>query len=408
MESRQLQLYTNYPLKHLNSLQLPGAARRFVQIKTEQDVLALVDFLKSDPEDFFILGGGTNIILSGDVKALVIEVGILGKYIRKRESKITENQALRENSDKPATAIRAISGEGSERADEAPKDAEILRTHARPATAGENSNSVDASSMGEDLYFIGAGESWADAVDYATRQGLSGLENLSAIPGTAGAAPVQNIGAYGLELKDVLDHLTAYHLRSGEKKVFSREDCEFSYRDSFFKRAEGKDWLIVNICLRLKREFKPELRYPDILNKMQAKNWTLTDLNAHRLSDLVKEIRAEKLPAPEVLPNAGSFFKNPIVSKEHYEELAKKWGSLPHFPYKPGWVKIPAAFLIDSCGLKGFRMGAFGVSERHALVITHPPPMEGNFWELKNLYTKIREDVKNKFGLELELEPQVI
>ncbi|CAN0565097.1 unnamed protein product, partial [Laminaria digitata] len=249
---------------------------------------------------------------------------------------------------------------------------------------------------------LGAGENWHEAVLYAAGAGYRGIENLALIPGTAGAAPVQNIGAYGVELCDTLVSVTALDRQSGNLVTLQREACEFAYRDSLFKRSPGR-YVITEIRLRLSRSKPLQLGYRDLeeyLAETLASELTVMDV-----ATAVMAIRRRKLPDPEMIPNAGSFFKNPVVPSADYQNL------LVHYPDIVGYaqsstVKLAAAWLIDQCGWKGFRNQSVGVHNRQALVLINHSGGTGR--DILELAAKIRASVQDKFGVELEMEPGVV
>lgn len=254
-----------------------------------------------------------------------------------------------------------------------------------------------------------AGEPWHPFVLWTLEQGYCGLENLSLIPGYVGAAPVQNIGAYGVEIKDSCERVIAIDLVDGSEKVFSREACEFGYRDSVFKRVDATHprdrYVIVAVRFRLSKRFTPHVSYGDIQSELAAMHVAQNDLTARDVSNAVIAIRSRKLPDPAVIGNAGSFFKNPIVPKNQAEALVSNYSDLRPFPAGNG-VKIAAGWLIEKAGWKGRNLGAAGVHVNHALVLVNHGGASGA--ELWALAQAIRFDVREKFGIDLEPEPRVV
>ena len=250
------------------------------------------------------------------------------------------------------------------------------------------------------LIRVGAAEIWDDVVAYTVDKGWGGIENLSYIPGETGAAVVQNIGAYGLEIKDVVENVEVCHSLSVAKLVFSNQDCQYDYRSSIFK--ETSSFIITHVTLRLKTFPVFHLEYgslKEILNSYQP----LTLQNIRRT---IINIRSKKLPDPNKLGNAGSFFKNPVVTFAKLEQLRKDYPSIPFFPAKNGNVKLSAGWLIEQCGLKGKRWGKVGIYEHHALVIVNYGGATGN--EIVQLAEHIRETVNQRFNVLLEPEVKYV
>ncbi|MFN3630535.1 MAG: UDP-N-acetylmuramate dehydrogenase [Casimicrobiaceae bacterium] len=249
-----------------------------------------------------------------------------------------------------------------------------------------------------------AGESWHDFVLWSLEQGLSGLENLSLIPGTVGAAPVQNIGAYGVELMHTCEAVECFDLIDGTCRWLSRDECAFGYRDSVFKHLPPDRWVITRVRFRLSRRFEPVLGYGELraeLTRAGVKAPTASDV-----SKAVCAIRRRKLPDPATIGNAGSFFKNPIVEVAVADRLSAAYPDCPRFPVPDGRVKLAAGWLIERAGWKGHRRGAAGVHEAHALVlVNHGGASGADIWRLAE---DIRDDVAAKFGVRLEPEPRVI
>jgi UDP-N-acetylmuramate dehydrogenase len=249
-----------------------------------------------------------------------------------------------------------------------------------------------------------AGENWDGLVRWSLRQGLSGLENLSLIPGLAGAAPVQNIGAYGVELADVLESVCAWDWTRGDWRVFSNEECRLSYRDSRFKSEEADRFLITSIRLRLSTVFHPKLDYAGI--REQLAKTGVAKPGAIDVCEAVTTIRQQKLPDPAVTPNAGSFFKNPLVSTEQAHALQLKYPGLPAWPGSHHDTKLSAAWMIEHCGWRGHRKGEVGVSEQHALVLVNHGNGQGA--DVLNLADAIIDSVRQEFGVCLMAEPKIV
>lgn len=248
---------------------------------------------------------------------------------------------------------------------------------------------------------VGAGEVWDDVVAYAARKGLGGIENLSLIPGEAGAAAVQNIGAYGAEIKDIIVSVEAWNQLTFEKIIFNAAECRYGYRHSRFKDANQDPHIITYITLCLSKHPTYKLDY-GILKDMLGNE----PLSPQRVRDTIIAIRKEKLPDPEQLGNAGSFFMNPIVSKEHFDRIRSAYPSAPFFPIDGGKVKIPAGWLIEQCGFKGKRHGEVGVYEKQALVLVNYGNATGD--EIALVAESIRTAVNERFGVELIPEVKYI
>lgn len=249
-----------------------------------------------------------------------------------------------------------------------------------------------------------AGTSWSGFVDEMVDKGYHGLENLSMIPGNVGAAPMQNIGAYGVELKDSFVQLEAIDLQTGSLIVFDHKSCDFGYRSSFFKQEGKGNYFIISVQFRLKKQAKLNLSYGNIayyLSQLGIKEPTIKDL-----SEAIKDIRSSKLPDPLVLGNGGSFFKNPVVHQLLFENLQSEFSNIPSFPAGDNMVKVPAAWLIDQAGWKGYRKGDAGVHEHQALVLVNYGKATGR--EIFALAMQIQLDVKIKFGILLEPEVNIV
>lgn len=338
-----MQQIANASLKHLNSFSVEAHADQLLTLETEHDLQSFADRHHFDPRRDVILGGGSNILFVGDVAGSVILNRVTGRKIIKDSDNVVLVEAC-------------------------------------------------------------GGENWHQLVLWSLEQGLSGIENLSLIPGLAGAAPMQNIGAYGVELADVFDSLQALDLETGEFREFDRSDCQFAYRGSRFKSTDAGRFLITRIRLRLQREFTPRLAYAGLNEELQSMGIELP--GAKQLSDAVIRIRQRKLPDPEITANAGSFYKNPIVESAVANLLKKTFSELPMYAAENGKVKLSAAWMIEHCGWKGHREGDAGVSKQHALVLVNYGNASGR--QLLDLANTIGESVKSRFGIDLKPEPRII
>lgn len=258
----------------------------------------------------------------------------------------------------------------------------------------------------EDFVYLkaGAGVNWHAFVQHCVRQNLGGAENLSLIPGNVGASPMQNIGAYGVEIKDLFEELEAYHLNDKSVAKFSNSDCAFGYRESVFKRQYKNQFVILNVTYKLRKQPLFNTSYGAINQELEQMG--VTELSVKDISQAVINIRSSKLPDPKVIGNAGSFFKNPSVSKEKYHELLKEFPVIAAYANADGTMKLAAGWLIEQCGWKGYRKGDAGCHAKQALVLVNYGHATGK--EIYELSEEILQSVKAKFGVELEREVNII
>ncbi|HEV8313487.1 MAG TPA: UDP-N-acetylmuramate dehydrogenase [Burkholderiaceae bacterium] len=330
-------------LRGYNSFGLPAVARRLVRVASDADVRRVVDHPEFGRAPKFILGGGSNIVLTHDVESLVVKIEVRGRRLVQERP-----------------------------------DAWIVEA--------------------------GAGETWHDFVAWTLQQGWPGLENLALIPGTVGAAPVQNIGAYGVELKDRFESLDAVDLVTGRSVLLDAAMCHFSYRDSVFKNVLAGKSIITRVRFRLPRPWQPVLGYLDLERKLHETGITHPD--AQQIFDWICAIRRAKLPDPAEIGNAGSFFKNPVVSAEQCRDIIGRDPEIVHYALPDGRFKLAAGWLIDACGWKGKSVGRAAVYERQALVLVNRGGASGA--EVVTLARAIQESVYGRFGIRLEPEPVVI
>ncbi|SEJ95816.1 UDP-N-acetylmuramate dehydrogenase [Pseudomonas sp. NFR16] len=336
-----LQLQSDVSLKPYNTFGVDVRARLFAEARTDEDVREALAYSAQNHIDLLVLGGGSNLLLTGDVDALVLRMASRGIRI------------VHEDCD------RAI---------------------------------VEAE----------AGEPWHPFVQDMLAQGLAGLENLSLIPGTVGAAPMQNIGAYGVEIKDVFHSLVAMDRLNGELKEFSLQDCAFGYRDSVFKHQTGR-WLILRVRFALTFAARLHLDYGPVRQRLEEQG--IKDPTPVHVSKAICAIRSEKLPDPAVLGNAGSFFKNPLVPADVAARIKQAHPGLVTYPQPDGQVKLAAGWLIEQAGWKGFREGDAGVHALQSLVLVNYGSASGH--DLLNLAQRIQADVLERFGVTLEMEPNL-
>jgi len=255
---------------------------------------------------------------------------------------------------------------------------------------------------GQVIIEAGSGVVWHDLVIYAVDQGLGGIENMSLIPGSCGAAPMQNIGAYGVEIKDCFHSLKAYHIATGEIHEFKADDCGFGYRESVFKRKLKGQYVILSISLKLSKNPNLNTSYGAIEKELEAMG---LDANVKNISDAVIRIRRSKLPDPAIIGNAGSFFKNPVINEELFQTLIQAHPHMPHYPALEGH-KLAAGWLIEQCGWKGKDLGGYGVHDKQALVLVNRG--QGTGEKLYELSEEIIKSVNERFQVELEREVNII
>ena len=332
-----------FPLQSLNTFGIAATAQAYLRVtKTEQLLGVFADPIwAASPR--LVLGGGSNLLLTRDFDGLVLHIALQG---------------------------REVVGEDE---------------HHRYVRAA-------------------AGENWHEFVQWTLAQGLGGLENLSLIPGTVGAAPIQNIGAYGLETKDVFHCLTAYDPGTGATREMTAAECRFAYRDSVFKQEDGRHLIILDVTFALPKQWRPSLRYAELAQALAEQG--IAAPSAQQVADTVIAIRRRKLPDPAVIGNAGSFFKNPVVSAAQCAALLERFPALVHHAQPDGTEKLAAGWLIDQCGWKGRSLGAAGVYPKQALVLVNNGGATGA--EVAALARAIQADVQARYGVLLEPEPVFI
>ena len=250
----------------------------------------------------------------------------------------------------------------------------------------------------------GSGETWDDIVEASLKNGLYGAENLSLIPGDVGASAVQNIGAYGAEAKDFIREVHAVDITTGRLCIIDRNDCQYGYRQSRFKQEWKNRFLITMVIYEFSKTFEPRLDYGNIRSELERQG--IGNPTAQQLRQVIIDIRQAKLPDPKVQGNAGSFFMNPVVSRQKYEELAAQYPTMPHYTVDSEHEKIPAGWMIDQCGWKGRSLGRVGVHDKQALVLVNRGGATGQ--EIVDLCNAIRADVKERFGIDIHPEVNVI
>ena len=341
-----MKIEKNYDITELNTFGVKARAKFFCRIESEDELGELMNTQEFKENPKLFLGGGSNVLFTRDFEGIVVLNNIRGIEILSEES-----------------------------------DSVLIKAY--------------------------GGEVWHDLVEFAVERGYWGIENLSLIPGSVGGAPMQNIGAYGAELKDVFHSLEAVDVETGGKKIFLKEECQFGYRDSVFKRELKDKYFILSITLKLSKKEAKSIKYKVLHDYLEKNN-----IEVKRPSDVsqaVVSIRRSKLPDPKVIGNAGSFFKNVLLHQERDKDKIQKLFQLyPEAPsFKEGeFIKIPSAWLIEECGLKGKRRGRAGVHDRQALVLVNHGGATGE--EIKKLAEEIIDSVYSKFGIKLMPEVNLI
>lgn len=330
-------------LRELNSFGVGARARRLVRIEDARQVRAVVDHPELGRLPKLVLGAGSNVLLTRDPPGLVLKVDIPGMRVL--------------HDDAQSTLIEA-----------------------------------------------GAGVGWHELVCWTLEQGFGGLENLALIPGTVGAAPVQNIGAYGMELSDRFESLDLVDLTTGRAATLERGACRFGYRDSLFKQALAGKSVITRVRLRLPKPWRAQLGYAELQRHLERAG--VVNASARQVFEAVCAIRRAKLPDPRQLGNAGSFFKNPVVNRTIRNEILDEFPEIVSYPLDDGSYKLAAAWMIDACGCKGRSVGAAAVDARHALVLVNRGGASGA--DVLRLAESVRASVHQRFGIELEYEPVVV
>lgn len=336
-------IINNFSLKNYNTFGIDVLADQLAVIKNEK---MLIDLVKSHAAEqpYLILGGGSNMLFTRNPAFFILKNEIYGKRFEYLNVK------------------------------------EVLVT-------------------------AGAGENWHDFVCWCLSHDFGGIENLSLIPGTVGAAPIQNIGAYGVEIKDVFVELSAIELATGNKVVFAKDECQFGYRDSIFKRSLKGQFCITEVSFKLTRDqHSIKKEYGAIKSVLETKG--IVEPRISDIHEAVMEIRQSKLPDPQQLGNAGSFFKNPEIPKIHFLSIQKDHPEIPSYPGSNGLVKVPAGWLIEKCGWKGKKVGETGCYPKQALIIVNYGKATGE--EIKNLSERIQSSVAEKFNIHLQSEVNII
>lgn len=334
MTDTSLALIPDFDLTARNTLALSARSRLGVSITAPAMVPELMAEVTAEGLPLRVLGGGSNVVLAPDFEGITALMAIKGRHV------------------------------------------------------------VETSERGT-LIEVAAGENWHELVSWTVERGLGGIENLALIPGTVGAAPVQNIGAYGVEVADVLESLVAYDRQQARERTFSRADCVFAYRDSLFKHEPDR-FIVLSLRLRLPAPWAPNLNFVGLSD-------IAGEVTPQAVMDRVVALRNSKLPDWRVTPNAGSFFQNPIVAVADAEAMLAEFPTAPNYPQPDGRLKLSAGWLIEKSGLKGFRLGPVGMSERHALVLVNHGGAEAG--DVAALAAHVKRKVRDRFGVQLHEEP---
>ena len=359
--------YKDYSLLNHNTFGMDVKAKRYVEYDSEEELKNLIPTLDGE---VLHIGGGSNLLFKGNFEGTVLHSAIHG----------IEEQTLL------SPSLQGGSG---------------ISTNEQ----GNSLSSVGETGKGSVLVRVGAGEVWDDFVAWAVERGLGGVENLSLIPGEVGASAVQNIGAYGVEAKDVIAMVEAVDLQSGEKRIFAPQECDYAYRQSIFKKQLKGRYAITYVTYRLQKTPQLKLDYGNLRTVLTNPSTVNSQLSIRQVRQAIIDIRNAKLPDPKVQGNAGSFFMNPVVSREKFLSLQKDYPQMPYYEVEGG-VKIPAGWMIDQCGWKGKALGRAGVHDKQALVLVNLGGASSE--EIITLCNTICKDVYEKFGIDIHPEVNLI
>lgn len=337
-----MKLFENISLKHYNTFGIDAIAKNFIEISSYNDLIEIVKSNILQNKNYYILGGGSNVLIIDDYDGVVLHPTFKGIEVKEKTD-----------------------------------DFVFLKVY--------------------------AGEVWDDFVDFCVKNNFGGIENLSLIPGNCGAAPVQNVGAFGVEIKDCIESVEMFNVLTGEFKTISKSDCQFGYRTSVFKNLYKHSWIISSTIYKLTVANHKHITHYGNLNE-ELKNFD--EINLESIRKTVINIRTIKLPNPKEIGNAGSFFKNPIVLAKLANEIKSKFPDAPTYPISDNETKLAAGWLIEKCGWKGVKVGNVGVHNKQALVLVNYGNAKGN--EIINLSKKIIESVFEKFGVKLEMEVNLL
>ena len=333
----------NYPLKKLNTFGINVKSKYLVEVNSTEEILEIIQSEKFKNFKKLVLGGGSNVLFTKDYNGLIILNKIKGKKVTYQD----------------ADSVKLL---------------------------------------------VGAGENWHELVMYTVEKGWGGIENLSLIPGNTGTAPMQNIGAYGVEIKDTFVELEALEISTGKIEKFNKEKCKFAYRESIFKNEKKNQYIILNITLELNKNPKLSVNYGEIKNDLKNKNIHFPTIKD--VSEAIISIRKRKLPNPKKIGNSGSFFKNPVVNFNKLKKLKEKYPNIVNYPINKNEFKIAAGWMIEKAGWKGKTINNYGVHKNQSLVLVNYGDAKGI--EIYNLSKKIIVDIEEKFGISLVREVNII
>tara|TARA_B110000879_G_C11137642_1_gene498827 strand:- start:822 stop:1838 length:1017 start_codon:yes stop_codon:yes gene_type:complete len=333
----------NYPLKKFNTFGINVKSKYLVEVNSTEEILEIIESEKFKNFKKLVLGGGSNVLFTKDYNGLIILNKIKGKKVTYQD----------------ADSVKLL---------------------------------------------VGAGENWHELVMYTVEKGWGGIENLSLIPGNTGTAPMQNIGAYGVEIKDTFVELEALEISTGKIEKFNKEKCKFAYRESIFKNEKKNQYIILNITLELNKNPKLSVNYGEIKNDLKNKNIHLPTIKD--VSEAIISIRKRKLPDPKKIGNSGSFFKNPVVNFNKLKKLKEKHPNIVNYPINKNEFKIAAGWMIEKAGWKGKTINNYGVHKNQSLVLVNYGDAKGI--EIYNLSKKIIVDIEEKFGISLVREVNII
>ena len=339
--------FRNYSLKEHNTFGIDAKCRRFIEFEDDDEAVEVAKILRESATPYIIIGGGSNLLLTKDFDGIVVRSGIKGYYFEESGDRSQE------------TVVRMT---------------------------------------------CGSGEVWDDMVATSIKGGYYGMENLSLIPGDVGASAVQNIGAYGMEASDLILCVWMIEIPTGKPWMIGNEECEYGYRQSRFKQDWKNRFLITRVTYGLARTFQPHLDYGNIRQELERR--AIKEPTAQQLRDVIIDIRNAKLPDPKIEGNAGSFFMNPIVTRQKYEKLAALYPDMPHYKVDSRHEKIPAGWMIEQCGWKGKSLGRAGVHDKQALVLVNRGGATGS--EIVALCDAICKDVKAKFDIDIHPEVNIV
>src|ERR1035437_2334029 len=387
-------------LADFTTFRIGGKARFFCSIENKEDLQEAASFVKEKSVQIFILGGGSNILVSDKgFEGLVIKIDIRGIEVESTEADTSFGGLL----DEPSGVESENAALAHNTSSAATQDERRLFRHERSDM--RKSAPVVVGGADQGLVRAGAGENWDDFVGWTVSNGYGGLENLSLIPGTVGAAPVQNIGAYGVEVGNLIESVEVFDIKENTFKKLLHKECGFSYRDSVFKHEKAMPagrqgrYVITSVLFKLKKDTEPDISYKDLAELFKNKqNPSTTEVR-----NAIISIRKAKLPDLSKVGTAGSFFKNPILLREKYAELKEKYPELPSFAEVADRVKIPLAWIIDKvCGLKGKKYGKAGIHDTQALVIVNYGGATCE--DVEKVASEVEKSVKERIGIDIERE----